>query len=132
MEISDAKPKRPLISLTPLIDVVFILLVFFMLASSFAEWKFIELGVGDGEPLTLNPTSQSLIRVDFNGRYALNKQTMALDDIVVHVKEQLEYQSNHPVLIQPVDDLPLQELVEVLSVVGDVAGKNVSLVKGGE
>ncbi len=35
--------KRPMISLTPLIDVVFILLVFFMLASSFLDWRAIDL-----------------------------------------------------------------------------------------
>ena len=35
--------RRPLISLTPLIDVVFILLVFFMLASSFLDWRSIDL-----------------------------------------------------------------------------------------
>ena len=35
--------RRNLISLTPLIDVVFILLVFFMLASSFLDWRSITL-----------------------------------------------------------------------------------------
>jgi biopolymer transport protein ExbD len=35
--------RRASISLTPLIDVVFILLVFFMLASSFLDWRAIDL-----------------------------------------------------------------------------------------
>jgi len=37
------KPKRPsnLMNITPLIDVVFILLVFFMLATSFAQYRLI-------------------------------------------------------------------------------------------
>ncbi len=35
--------RRALISLTPLIDVVFILLVFFMLPSSFLDWRAIDL-----------------------------------------------------------------------------------------
>lgn len=34
---------RPLISLTPLIDVVFILLVFFMLVSSLTQWTSVTL-----------------------------------------------------------------------------------------
>jgi len=40
-----ARRRRPAveISLTPLIDVVFILLVFFMLASSFLDWRAIGL-----------------------------------------------------------------------------------------
>ena len=38
-----ASRRRALIGLTPLIDVVFILLVFFMLASSFLDWRAIDL-----------------------------------------------------------------------------------------
>jgi biopolymer transport protein ExbD len=38
-----ARRTRRLISLTPLIDVVFILLVFFMLASNFTRWRPIPL-----------------------------------------------------------------------------------------
>ncbi|PWE33365.1 biopolymer transporter ExbD [Maritimibacter sp. 55A14] len=47
-------PRRPArISLTPLIDVVFILLVFFMLATRFEDWRGMPLsaggaGMGDG------------------------------------------------------------------------------------
>lgn len=35
-----------MISLTPLIDVVFILLLFFMLTSEFVEWRSLELSMG--------------------------------------------------------------------------------------
>ena len=38
---SDEAAPRP-ISLTPLIDVVFILLIFFMLASSFLDWRAVD------------------------------------------------------------------------------------------
>jgi len=40
-------PKRKTgISLTPLIDVVFILLLFFMLTSQFIEWRSLDLNIG--------------------------------------------------------------------------------------
>ncbi|PCJ33044.1 MAG: biopolymer transporter TolR [Gammaproteobacteria bacterium] len=39
----DPAPRREMISLTPLIDIVFILLLFFMLTSSFSRWQQIEL-----------------------------------------------------------------------------------------
>ncbi len=37
--------RRARLPLTPLIDVVFILLIFFMLASSFADWRSLRLSV---------------------------------------------------------------------------------------
>jgi biopolymer transport protein ExbD len=44
MRFDAPAPHRRLISLTPLIDVVFILLVFFMLASSLIKWQAVEMG----------------------------------------------------------------------------------------
>ena len=38
-------PRRSSISLTPLIDVVFILLLFFMLTSSFVQWRAVDLSL---------------------------------------------------------------------------------------
>ena len=48
MQFGQQRPTGRLISLTPLIDVVFILLVFFMLASSFLDWRSIDLTVSSG------------------------------------------------------------------------------------
>lgn len=74
MAITFAHPhrKRRLVSLTPMIDVVFLLLVFFMLASKFTTEHAIELsssagvqgGTWDGAPrlLTIAPDALS-----FNG-----------------------------------------------------------------
>lgn len=45
------RARPPLrISLTPLIDVVFILLVFFMLATNFLDWRAIRLGSASAGP----------------------------------------------------------------------------------
>ena len=128
MNIAENTRQRSLISLTPLIDVVFILLIFFMLASSFVEWKFIELGINHTEPSPVDLTQQSLITVDFNKKYQLNGKTLPLDDIATAVKEQMRKKLNHPVLIKPTEDLPLQELIIVLDIIGKIAGPNISLV----
>lgn len=129
MNISESITKRPLISLTPLIDVVFILLIFFMLASSFIKWNFIELGIGEAESLSLNTDTQSIIKIGFEQQYQLNEKPMPLDDIISAIKEQVRKQVDHSILIQPTSDLPLQQLVLVLDALKDVGGANISLVK---
>jgi len=132
MEIADTKKRKNLISLTPLIDVVFILLIFFMLASSFVEWKFFELGISESESLSINAEKQSVVVVGFDKEYLLNDSSMNLEQIVSNVKAQIRLQSDHIVLIQPATDLPLQQLVVVLEAIGEVAGKNISLIKDEE
>lgn len=71
-------PRRRLtISLTPLIDVVFILLVFFMLASQFADWKQYELPTittsSTAEPIN---SQQNVVKADItltnSGKLQLN------------------------------------------------------------
>ncbi|SIS42328.1 ExbD/TolR family protein [Neptunomonas antarctica] len=51
--------RRQAISLTPLIDVVFILLLFFMLSSSFMQWRQIDLSAAQAS----NNTSSEVHRL---------------------------------------------------------------------
>ncbi|WP_085902039.1 ExbD/TolR family protein [Kiloniella majae] len=54
----ESTDKLPTISLTPLIDVVFILLIFFMLASSFLDWRELPIQGQAAKPSS-SPSSQS-------------------------------------------------------------------------
>ena len=129
MQLATDKPKRSLISLTPLIDVVFILLIFFMLASSFLEWQFVELSVGEAEPLQVQDESYSLIKVKAGERYELNGQLVTLENLITDVRERMRLNSNHAVIIQPEGDLPLQALVTVFDQLKPFVGENLSLAK---
>ena len=45
-DFSEERRRRPRVSLTSLIDVIFILIVFFMLVSSFSQYRVIDLVKG--------------------------------------------------------------------------------------
>ena len=66
LEALRQRPRRRLISLTPLIDVVFILLVFFMLASSFSQWRVVDLVVG-GEGTAADDRQVAQVRLTTEG-----------------------------------------------------------------
>lgn len=71
-------PKREMsVNLTPLIDVVFLLLIFFMVSTSFTRETQIELELpkAEGEPLeTDNKVVE--ISVDAAGNFYVNKQAL--------------------------------------------------------
>jgi|AntDeeMinimDraft_5_1070356.scaffolds.fasta_scaffold12391_2 biopolymer transport protein ExbD len=69
MHIETLDRRKHAISLTPLIDVVFILLVFFMLATSFTDWRPVTLATGTSDA-TASDIPPAVVRVDANG--ALN------------------------------------------------------------
>ena len=129
MQLAKLQRKYPLVSLTPLIDVVFILLIFFMLASSFAEWQFIELDVGQADEMRVDSRSTSTIKLISDGAFTLNDKEMAIAEIVSIVRERCRININHPIIIQPLEGVSLQSLVTILDQINEFADKNVSLAK---
>ena len=72
------------LSLTPLIDVVFLLLIFFLVATKFAEEER-ELDVllpdaSEAQPLTSKPR-EMFINIDDRGHYFVTGKVLALDEL---------------------------------------------------
>ncbi len=112
-------PRRRRLSMTSLIDVIFLLLLFFMLTSTFSKFGEVELmaaGQGAGsngkQMLFVTLGEQSL---------TLNGQPADLDLIAGLI--QLQPQSGgHLVLISPGADASSQRLVDLLSELRRVEG----------
>ena len=72
------------LSLTPLIDVVFLLLIFFLVATRFAqEDREIDVPLPDASeamPLTIAP-KELFINIDQDGRFLVNGQTLDVDEL---------------------------------------------------
>ena len=67
------------VELTPLIDVVFLLLIFFMVSTTFVRESelTIELPEADGEPVEANVEQRSIeIIVDRSGEYSVNQRLL--------------------------------------------------------
>ena len=85
----DPAPHRETISLTPLIDIVFILLLFFMLTSTFSRWQQIDLlapSIGDDtqtDNLRVIKLESNDGRVSFDGRTLLSQDAKALIALII-------------------------------------------------
>ena len=77
---SSPRRRRPLISLTPLIDVVFILLVFFLLASSFLDWRAIDLSAPAEAAAGASVQGALLVEVREEG-LRLSGEAVSLEDL---------------------------------------------------
>jgi biopolymer transport protein ExbD len=125
---SDARRRRrSLISLTPLIDVVFILLIFFMLASSFSTDQAIQLAM-PGAGTTEGALPGSLVRVKRDG-LDLNGEPLTLDELYLRVRRLARAPGGRQFLVQPDRGVPLQRLVAVLDVLEQSGAPSVSLVR---
>tara|TARA_R110001599_G_scaffold3167_1_gene17864 strand:+ start:901 stop:1311 length:411 start_codon:yes stop_codon:yes gene_type:complete len=106
---SPSKPKA--ISLTPLIDVVFILLLFFMLSSSFSRWFAIDVSM----PMNTKAEQSESVRIRI-----LNSQgQLSINDELVHFKDEklmdlLQQQAGSVILIDAENKVSTQGLVSLM------------------
>jgi biopolymer transport protein ExbD len=103
--------RKTIISLTPLIDVVFILLVFFMLASSFMDWRSLALDTSAaGAPA---PSEQTPFVVQVSAEeLRLNGEVMT-PALLINAAQSRQ-PAAQPVVLQPVAATQVQALVKVL------------------
>ncbi len=122
--------RRNLISLTPLIDVVFILLVFFMLASSFMDWRSVRLTppamTGGGTDLA--GTMLIDVRAD---DLRLSGQVLALGDIVRRMGDIVRRKPGQVVIVRPAPGVSLQRTINVLDRLGAAGVTHLSLNRAG-
>lgn len=77
---------RRVVSLTPLIDVIFLLLLFFMLTSTFSTFGEIELHqTARGTSASSEPTERAFVQIGAE-RLVLNGTEVSLDELVDQVE----------------------------------------------
>lgn len=93
--------------MTPLIDVIFLLLMFFMLSSTFSTFGEIELSQAtSGGASTGTPTDRTFVQLG-SERLVLNGQPVTLDELTTQVE-------TGQVLVSLDDDASAQRLVDLL------------------
>lgn len=132
MQIQRPLPRKRLISLTPLIDVVFILLLFFMLATSFVEWHAIGLNIPATESSISQDQESLVIRLTHDGRLYVNNDTVTLETLGDRILPVLARNAEQLILLQPDAEVSLQRIVTVLDRLAVVGGRNISLQRGEE
>ena len=104
--------RKAVISLTPLIDVVFILLVFFMLVSSFMDWRSLSLDSSAPDSRSVEREQQPFIVAIQGELLLLNDQEVTLARVVELAKSR--HQSDQAVSLQPLGETSVQHLISVL------------------
>jgi len=108
-------PSKPLISLTPLIDVVFILLIFFMLASSFMDWRTIEMTVATaGEKAQEQQTVPLIVQTYASGQVGLAEEKRDVASLIAQIKREHTDFATKVILLKPAEAVSLQTSIEVL------------------
>lgn len=121
-----SSPVKRSIGLTPLIDVVFILLMFFMLASSFKHPGGMELRVPAAAATSSLSNSISL-RIAVDELVWIDGVSYAADDLQPTLAALSNADASVLVRVQTDEGVKLQQLVDVLDMIGLAGLSNVSM-----
>ncbi|MEM7171619.1 MAG: biopolymer transporter ExbD [Pseudomonadota bacterium] len=123
--------RRARISLTPLIDVVFILLVFFMLASNFTQWRQIEIDVPQRAGQGAGAKGSVFLEVTPDG-LRLSGQVISDEELSRQLSRLARVRPTQKILIKPAKGVPLQRAVIILELVDQAGIQNVSFFHTGK
>ncbi len=127
--VAIARPvrTRPSISLTPLIDVVFILLVFFMLASSFLEWRALEIQIPTFGSSASEAEGPLRVRIGRDGAVRIDDRAYEPETLDMRLRDLAAEDASRPVIVIAESGVPLQRTIAVIDRVGAHGLSNVSL-----
>ena len=121
--------KRRGTSITSLIDVIFLLLLFFMLASTFSRQAEIELVSGAEGVVASVGEDVSVLRLEVTAQgLTLEGQPVAPVDLVRAITAHASA-SRTVLAVDPADDASTQRLVDTLLLLRDLNGIEVQIVE---
>jgi len=131
MNFKKHRQEEPSINLTSLIDIVFLLLIFFMVTTTFDKNNHVSLTLPEAESTQkLKEKNTILITVDSQGQYSLNKKNLTRNDAetLALAIESLEIEDKSTPVIISADALSShQSVVTVMDVSARLGYSRVSI-----
>ena len=125
------KEEKELISIniTPLIDIVFLLLVFFMLATSFIQKSTIEVNLSSGKTVKVdNEKNRAVVILNKKGLIYLNNKLINVTNIRKEINNIVEKNPKYNILIKSHKKIPVQKVIRLIEEVRLAGTDNIKLV----
>ena len=125
------KEEKELISIniTPLIDIVFLLLVFFMLATSFIQKSTIEVNLSSGKTVEIENQKNTVVLIlNKKGQVYLNKKLINISNIRNEINNIIEKNPKHKILIKSHKKIAVQKVIRLIEEVRLAGTDNIKLI----
>ena len=119
------------VNLTPLIDVVFLLLIFFMVSTTFTDPTQLEISLPEAQGETVNEQMKILeVSINIQGDYAINGRSLVKNDIntlMSAIRKTAKGNNQQPIVINADAQTPHQSVVTALDAAGRLGFRNVNI-----
>ena len=114
------------LNITPLIDVVFILLVFFMIATNFASFRLIRIETPRETEVVTTSEGAIVVAIAEDGSLSFDTAPVTTDALPERVAEVVGIDPGRVFLVRPADGVSLQEAINIYDVVRRAGATSVS------
>ena len=124
------RAKAPALALTSMLDVIFLLLCFFVTASVFSQWESeisISLPSASSAETPGRLPGEVILNVASDGSVTVNARKLTLDDLGARLRKVAEFYPGQPVVIRADRETSYDSLVKVIDTCRNVGVWNFSL-----
>lgn len=119
------------VNLTPLIDIVFLLLIFFMVSTTFTKENHLSIDLPEATAEAVNAPIQALeILISASGEYSVNDQSLVnaqLQTLKRALQKMLGERDSAPVIITADAKTPHEAVVKAMDAAGQLGLVNLSI-----
>ena len=127
MQPDHSLSQRAQLSMAPLVDVVLLLLIFFLLTSTHVVPQAIEVQLPESTTAARADDTLLTVVVLPSGEVSLDDETVAIVNLPAHVASRIEGERLRPIAVQADATTKLQLMLRVMDAVREGGGRNVSL-----
>jgi biopolymer transport protein ExbD len=114
MKLLEKPSKKIGINLTPLIDVLFILIIFFTVSSTFLEQPGIELKLPEAESSQSHTAQKVIVYVDNDENIFLNDDPVEIENVAKAVEALISAQTDKSVVLHADEDVSHGIIINVM------------------
>ena len=127
LDLFPSKKKRFEIDMAPLIDVVFLLLIFFMLTFAI-QGQGLAISLPEGEE-TKEEEKDIIVKIDRSNNLHLNDQQIQIDSLKSVLSEELLSRADKLVVIDSAPRVKYDLFARVLDISREAGAENFSIIK---
>ena len=129
MALLTKKKKNIEINVAPLIDIVFLLLIFFMLTSEFTDFKTIDMISPNQSNTSIQKNDPPIIiNLSEDGLVEIDKTEIKLEDLSETIQMKLLNSKNNKIIISTLNKTKINNLIIVVDTIRSLGIENIALI----
>ena len=129
MALLTKKKKYIEINVAPLIDIVFLLLIFFMLTSEFTDFKTIDMISPNQSNVNIEKKNLPIIiNLSEEGEIEIDKAEVKLENLSEIIQMKLINSKNKKIVISTLNETKINNLIIVVDMIRSLGIENIALI----